>query len=128
MELDAFEELSKIAYANKGISDLAILPTKYMYLKLLDLYVSYANGKYDKEECIALKNKLKIEYTHLLKEHDRDMECHRVYLSNNRKNDVLLAQLEKSNDKDEMLEVCLKVISNCVGDKDLYTRNIRKLH
>ena len=55
------------------------------------------------------------------------MECHREYLANSRKNDVLLAQLEKSHDKDEMLEVCLKVISNCVNDQNLYTRNIKKI-
>ena len=122
-----FDELSKCAYKGEELSDLAILPTKYIYMKLLDLYDSFAKGKYTKEDCVLIKNKLRIEYTNLLKEHDRDMECHREYLLNNRKNDVLLAQLEKSNDVNEMLEVCFKIISNCVGDKGIYTRNIRKI-
>ena len=126
MEIDAFEELSKLAYKGEQLSDLAILADRYMFLKLVDLYDSFAKGKYDKEECVKIKNKFKMEYNQLIKEHDRDMECHREYLANSRKNDVLLAQLEKSHDKDEMLEVCLKVISNCVNDQNLYTRNIKK--
>lgn len=123
-----FDELSKCAYRGEELSEFAILPTKYIYIKLIDLYDCFAKGKYTKEDCVQIKNKLRIEYTNLLKEHDRDMQCYREHLSNQRKNEVLLAQIEKSNDKDEMLESCLKIISNCVGDKDFYSRNVKKMY
>ena len=60
MEIDAFEELSKWAYKGEQLSELAILADKYMFLKLVDLYDSFAKWKYDKEEFVKIKNKFKM--------------------------------------------------------------------
>lgn len=127
MEENDFEELSKLAFLRKELSDFAPLPTKYMYLRLCDLYSAFAKGKISKEKSIEIKNKLKNEYLGLLKEQERDMECYKEYLSNRKENTGMLIQLEKSNNKDEMLDICLKIIANCVHDKDLYNRNAKKL-
>lgn len=123
MSFNDFEELSKIAYKNEELSDFAPLPTKYMYLRLSILYDSFAKGKYTKEQCITMKNELRQEYKKIMQEHEKDMECYREYLFNRRTNTELLIKLEKSHNKDEMLDTCLKIISNCVHDKSLYDRN-----
>ena len=123
MNFNDFEELSKIAYKAEELSDFAPLPTKYMYLRLSILYDSFAKGRYSKEQCVILKNQLKKEYKDILHEHERDMECHREYLKNRIQNGELLAKMEKSKSKEEMLDTCLQIIGNCVNDKSLYQRN-----
>lgn len=122
-EIDAFENLAKIAYKQEELSDFAPLPTKYMYVRLSILYDSFAKGKYTKEQCIALKNKLKVEYKQIMQEHERDMECYREYLANRRENETMLTQLEKTDNVNQKLDICLKIIANCVHDKNLYDRN-----
>lgn len=123
MSFNDFEELSKIAYKNEELSDFAPLPTKYMYLRLSILYDSFVKGKYTREQCVTMKNELRQEYKKIMQEHEKDMECYREYLFNRRTNTELLIKLEKSHNKDEMLDTCLKIISNCVHDKSLYDRN-----
>lgn len=123
MSFNDFEELSKIAYKNEELSDFAPLPTKYMYLRLSILYDSFVKGKYTREQCVTMKNELRQEYKKIMQEHEKDMECYREYLFNRRINTELLIKLEKSHNKDEMLDTCLKIISNCVHDKSLYDRN-----
>lgn len=126
MAFNDFEELAKIAYKGEELSDFAPLPTKYMYLRLSVLYDCFAKGRYSKEQCVHLKNELRKEYRHIMLEHERDMECYREYLKNRRENTELLIKLEKSNDKDEMLDACLKIVGNCLDDKTLYDRNRQK--
>lgn len=126
MEYDEFEELSKIAYKGEELSDLAPLPKKYMYIKLVNLYESFSTGKFSKEKCVELKNKYKKEYKEIMAEHEKDMECYREYLANRRDNEVMLARIEKSQNKEECLDLCLKIISNCVHDKTFYERNKAK--
>lgn len=126
MAFNDFEELAKIAYKGEELSDFAPLPTKYMYLRLSVLYDCFAKGRYSKEQCVQMKNQLRNEYRHIMQEHERDMECYREYLANRRINTELLIKLEKSNDKDEMLDACLKIVGNCLNDKTLYDRNRQK--
>ena len=126
MAFNDFEELAKIAYKGEELSDFAPLPTKYMYLRLSVLYDCFAKGRYSKEQCVQLKNELRKEYRHIMLEHERDMECYREYLKNRRENTELLIKLQKSNDRDEMLDACLKIVGNCLDDKTLYDRNRQK--
>lgn len=122
-----FEELCKSAYKEEELSDLAALPTKYTYLQLLKLYSDYNKGIYSKEQCVEIKNEIRKEYHNNLQDHDREMECHREYLTNRNKNTLLLAILEKTSNKDEMLDVCLKIVANCIHDKNFYERNASKI-
>lgn len=123
MAYNDFEELAKLAYKGEELSDFAPLPTKYIYLRLSILYDCFAKGRYSKEQCIQMKNELRKEHKSVMIEHERDMECHREYLANRRKNTELLIKIEKSNDRDEMLDACLKIVGNCLDDKSLYERN-----
>lgn len=126
MAYNDFEELAKIAYKKEELSDFAPLPTKYMYLRLSVLYDCFEKGRYSKGQCIEMKNELRKEYKHIMQEHERDMECYREYLTNRRTNTELLIKIEKSKNKEEMLDACLKVIGNCVDDKSFYDRNRSK--
>lgn len=126
MEYNDFEELARLAYKGEELSDFAPLPTKYMYLRLSILYDFFSKGRYSKGQCIEMKNELRKEYKHIMEEHTRDMECYREYLTNRRVNTELLIKLEKSHNRDEMLDACLKIVANCVHDKSLYDRNKSK--
>lgn len=123
MAYNDFEELAKLAYKGEELSDFAPLPTKYIYLRLSILYDCFAKGRYSKGQCVEIKNELRREYQKIMQEHDRDMECYREYLTNRRVNTELLIKLEKSNNRDEMLDACLKIVGNCLNDKSLYDRN-----
>lgn len=125
---DEFEELCGIAYSGKELSDYAVLPTKYMYLRLVDLYDCYAKGKLSKEKCVELKNMLKKEYGQLMKQHEEDVVAYREHALNRHKNAQYLIDIEKTTDKDEMLEIALKIIQNCIGDKSFYERNRNKMY
>lgn len=123
MAYNDFEELAKLAYKGEELSDFAPLPTKYIYLRLSILYDCFAKGRYSKEQCVQMKNELRKEHKSVMIEHERDMECYREYLANRRTNTELLIKLEKSNNRDEMLDTCLKIVGNCLNDKSLYDRN-----
>lgn len=123
MDFNDFEELARIAYKGEELSDFSPLPTKYMYFRLSVLYDCFAKGRYSKGQCVEMKNELRREYKHIMQEHERHMECYREYLLNRRINTELLIKLEKSQDRDEMLDACLKIVGNCLDDKSLYDRN-----
>ena len=123
MAFNDFEELSKLAYKGEELSDFAPLPTKYIYTRLSVLYDCFAKGRYSKEQCVKLKNELRKEHKAVMMEHDRDMQCYREYLENRRVNTELIIKIEKSNDRDEMLDACLKIVGNCLNDKSFYERN-----
>lgn len=126
MNFDDFEELAKLAYKGEELSDFAPLPTKYMYIRLSILYDCFARGKYSKGQAIDLKNQLRKEYRNIMQEHDRDMQCYREYLKNRRENSEMLMKLEKSSNKEEMLDISLKIIGNCIHDSNFYNRNSSK--
>lgn len=123
---DDFEELAKTAYKREELSDLTPLPVKYIHQKLFILYDDFSKGKYTKDKCISIKNQYRNEYKNLIKQQEQDTELYREYCKNRRENAELLIKLEKSFDKEEMLDICLKIVGNCLGDKSLYERNIRK--
>lgn len=123
MAYNDFEELSKLAYKGEELSDFAPLPTKYIYTRLSILYDCFSKGRYSKEQCIKLKNELRKEHKEVMMEHERDIQCYREYLTNRRVNTELLIKIEKSNNRDEMLDACLKIVGNCLNDKSFYERN-----
>lgn len=121
-----FEQLAMLAYKGEELSDFAPLHTKYMYLRLSILYDCFSRGKYSKNQCVIMKNQLRNEYVRILKQHTTDMECYREYMKNRMENQMLLIELEKSISAKAMLEPALKIVGNCVGDKNLYLRNMKK--
>lgn len=125
--IDDFEELAKIAYKKEELSDFAPLPTKYIYLKLFSLYEQFEKGIYSKDRCIELKNEYRKEYSYLIKKQVQETEAYREYQKNRRQNTELLIKLEKSKDQKNSLNLCLKIIGNCIGDKSFYDRNIQKI-
>lgn len=125
--IDDFEELAKIAYKKEELSDFAPLPTKYIYLKLFSLYEQFEKEIYSKDKCIELKNEYRKEYSYLIKKQVQETEAYREYQKNRRQNTELLIKLEKSKDQKNSLNLCLKIIGNCIGDKSFYDRNIQKI-
>ena len=122
-----FEKLSELAYKREEISKIANLPQKYAYIQLVDLYDGYKYGNYTKEKSIEIKNKIKKEYESNLASYIENTEKYKVYNKNRIDNTLLLAELEKTTDKNEMIRILLEIVSKCLDDKTVMERNIRKI-
>jgi len=122
-----FEEVSKKAYLNKGPDENWKLPAKYLYLRLNILYNKFKIGEISKDESIIEKKKIEKEFLEHKLEYDRITGVYREYNENRVKGAELLTELEKSEDKDEMLEKALRVISFFVKDDWLVERNLQKI-
>lgn len=121
-----FDEIADKAYRRIELDEYANLPTKYAYLKLKNLYDEFKNGEISKENCVPIKQKIKREYENNLLEYNRDMEIYKEYNQNRNENEVLIIDINKSNDKNEILKKCLKIIENCLKDSSFSSRILEK--
>lgn len=122
-----FDEIAKKAYKKEGIDNLSNLPTKFAYFQLEDLYYRYKIGDVSKDESIKIKNQIRKEYQGNLLEYNTNLEQYKIYNNNRIKNSMLLAQLEKTEDKDKMIELSLRIIANCISDNSIVERNLQKI-
>lgn len=122
-----FEEIAKMAYMEKEEDKYWNLPKKYAYFKLKQLYFNYKIGKYSKETSIAEKAKIKGEYLEAEKNYENELDVYKKYNRNRLENTILLSKLEKTRDKEEALKYSIKIIQNCISDKDFERRICEKL-
>lgn len=122
-----FEEIAKLAYKRQGISDFWDLPVKFAYLQLEDLYYRFKVGDISKEQSLNIKNKIRKDYEWNSTEYNEHKKQYKIYNDNRITNTMLLAQLEKTDDKDKMIELSLRIIANCISDNSFVERNIQKI-
>lgn len=122
-----FDKISEYAYNQKEIPKIATLSDKYAYLQLSDLYYRYKLGEFSKEESIAKKQKIKIEYESNIDNDKWHMKIFKEYNDNKTENELMIYRLNKTNDKNEMLDILLKIVVNCTGDDTIYKSNISKI-
>lgn len=122
-----FEQIAELAYKEKELNEFANLPEKYAYLELKDLYYRYKCGDFSKEQSIKIKNKIKKEYESNISTYKENQRIYKEYNDNRIRNTLYLARLEKSNDKNEIIEMLLKIISNCLSDDTIFERNKSKI-
>lgn len=121
-----FQEIAEKAYRKNGIDKFWDLPERYAYFKLEQLYDKYKIGNISKEKSIVEKQKIQKDYLWDRQQYENALNVYKEYNKNRIQNEIFLAEIEKSNDKDAIILNALKIISNCINDKDFVDRNMRK--
>lgn len=117
-----FEEIAKMAYLEKKEEDFWNLPKKYAYFKLKELYFNYKIGKYSKEVSVIEKAKIKKEYLQNEQDYENELNVYKEYNKNRLENTLLLADFEKTKDKEEALKYAIPIIANCISDENFIKR------
>lgn len=122
-----FEKIAEFAFKKQGIQNGWDLPVCYTYLKLEKLYYDYKIGEINKENSIIEKSKIKKDYEYFKRDYEDTLNVYKEYNENRKKTNMLLTDIEKSNNKEEILEKTLEIIANFISDKDFKNRIMRKL-
>lgn len=125
--MDNFEILSVKAYKEEKIDKNNNIIDKYYYLKLKDLYSNYRCGKITQGKAEIRKKKLKNNYNYEMGYYKRYIAICKEYNDNRIKIEYNLSQIEKSNDKNEILKLSLEIISKMINDEEFLKRNLNKL-
>ena len=95
--------------------------------KVRELYKSYKGNQMSLEDCKKLKVKISKEYEDIV---ENLTCCSRIWLEhqeNIKKSEILRAEINKSNDLQEMLLKSLECISLMTGDETFYKINAKKV-
>lgn len=122
-----FEEIAKEAYKKNGPNKLWDLPKKYAYYQLEDLYYRYKLGNINEKDSIIEKRKINKEYEWNKEEYNKSLNVYKEYNKNRAKNTLLLAEIEKSKDKDKIIKLALEIIANCISDNSFVERILFKI-
>lgn len=125
--MDNFEILSVKAYKEEKIDKNNNIIDKYYYLKLKDLCLNYRCGKITQGKAEIRKKKLKNNYNYEMGYYKRYIAICKEYNDNRIKIEYNLSQIEKSNDKNEILKLSLEIISKMINDEEFLKRNLNKL-
>lgn len=122
-----FDEICKNAYMGATLSNCTPLPEKYAYLQLQDLYLKYETKQLTKEESIKLKNGIRQEYEYNSNEYNLMVQFYKENNKNKKENYDKLVEIEKSNNKDDILKAALEIIANIIRDETFVDRNLSKI-
>lgn len=122
-----FDKISIKAYNEEELDDYSTLAERYAYMQLKELYERYRYNDFSKEQAKQIKNKIKKQYMQDLSE---EKMIKKIFEEHNKKtieNETLLYQLMKSNKKDEVIDISLKIISNCLNNDMIKNKNLQDL-
>ena len=122
-----FENIANLAYNEKKLQEYTTLPEKYAYIKLKDLYFSYRCGDVTLDEAIKQKNEIRKEFVDEVGKYNESVEICKQYHNNKLHNNMLVDEIEKSKDKEKILEKALQAIGIFISDSSFAERNIQKL-
>lgn len=120
--MEEFESLALKAYKEIPLTEYAELPEKYAYFRLKELYYRFKCGDYSKEQSLEIKNKIKKEYLQDSHQYESFRCMFKTYNENRIQNETLLYSWEKETDKDKLLQVAAKIISNVMSDETIIRR------
>lgn len=120
--MEEFESLSVKAYKDIELTEFADVPEKYAYFRLKNLYYRYKCGDYTKEKAMKIKEQIKKEYVQDSNKYESFFDMFKEYNKNRIENESLLYKWEKETDKEKLLQIAAKIISNCVNDDTLIDR------
>lgn len=123
----SFDDIAVRAYFNKKLDDYCSLPEKLAYLRLKDLYFKYSSGRIGEIDGNEEKRLIKKEFEEDIIKYDRISGIFEEYNENKRIVTNKMAELEKLENKDEILKKALEVISILVKDDWLVERILNKL-
>ncbi len=120
--MEEFESLSVKAYKDIELTEFADVPEKYAYFRLRNLYYRYKCGDYTKEKAMKIKEQIKKEYVQDSNKYESFFDMFKEYNKNRIENESLLYKWEKETDKEKLLQIAAKIISNCINDNTLIDR------
>lgn len=122
-----FKELERMAY--DGTIDISKFPpAAYRYFdRLRILYAEFRFNNLSKSEAVRRKTELYAEYRNALSAYEHWCEAHKAYQGNIRKADVLMSDIEKSQDVKEIALIACQIIGILTGDEEFAKRQKKNI-
>lgn len=116
------------AAKNRPLPKYVSAPEMCLYLSLRAIYSSWRRGDITKEQGTAEKNKAVAECERFDEEYQHWCDTHKAYQDSIRKADVLMSEIEKSDDTAVIAFKACEIVGILTGDNSFADRQKRKIN
>lgn len=120
-------DIELAAAKNRPLPKYVSAPEMCLYLSLRAIYSSWRRGDITKEQGTAEKNKAVSECERLGEEYQHWCDMHKAYQNSIRKADVLMSEIEKSDDTTVIAFKACEIVGILTGDASFADRQKRKI-
>ena len=120
-------DIELAAAKNRPLPKYVSAPEMCLYLSLRAIYSSWRNGDITKEQGTAEKSKAVAGCERFEEEYQKWCETHKAYQDSIRKADVLMSEIEKSDDTAEIAVKACEIVGVLTGDDSFADRQKLKL-
>ena len=120
-------DIELAAAKNRPLPKYVSAPEMCLYLSLRAIYSSWRRGDITKEQGTAEKNKAVAECERFDEEYQHWCDMHKAYQNSIRKADVLMSEIEKSDDTAVIALKACEVVGIMTGDNSFADRQKRKI-
>lgn len=120
-------EIELAAAKNRPLPKYVSVPEMCLYLSLRAIYSSWRRGDITKEQGTAEKNKAVAECERFDEEYQHWCDMHKAYQNSIKKADVLMNEIEKSDDTAVIAFKACEIVGILTGDNSFADRQKRKI-
>ena len=120
-------DIELAAAKNRPLPKYVSVPEMCLYLSLRAIYSSWRRGDITKEQGTAEKNKAVAECERFDEEYQHWCDTHKAYQNSIRKADVLMSEIEKSDDTAKIAIKACEIVGILTGDENFAVRQKRKI-
>lgn len=120
-------EIELAAAKNRPLPKYVSVPEMCLYLSLRAIYSSWRKGDITKEQGTAEKSKAVAGCERFEEEYRKWCETHKAYQNSIRKADVLMSEIEKSDDTAVIAFKACEIVGILTGDASFADRQKRKI-
>ena len=120
-------DIELAAAKNRPLPKYVSAPEMCLYLSLRAIYSSWRRGDITKEQGTAEKSKAVAGCERFEEEYQKWCETHKAYQNSIRKADVLMSEIEKSDDTAVIALKACEVVGILTGDASFADRQKRKI-
>lgn len=121
------DEIELSAARNRPLPKNMSAPEMYLYLSMRALYSNWRRGDITKESAASEKKVIMGEFRRLDDERSHWCEVHKAYQENIRKADVLMSEIEKSEDTAVIAVKACEIVGLLTGEENFAIRQKRKI-
>lgn len=121
-------DIELAAAKNRPLPKYVSAPEMCLYLSLRAIYSNWRRGDITKEQGTAEKNKAAAECERFDGEYQKWCDMHKAYQNSIRKADVLMSEIEKSDDTAEIAVKACEIVGILTGDENFSVRQKRKIN
>ena len=121
-------DIELAAAKNRPLPKYVSAPEMCLYLSLKAIYSSWRRGDITKEQGTAEKSKAVAECERFDGEYQKWCDTHKAYQDSIRKADVLMSEIEKSDDTAEIAGKACEIVGILTGDENFAVRQKRKIN